>query len=58
MLCIVLPVKFDGELSISVLRNVQLFTRNKGFKTDEFLKSLNFQTFQNPPFGKRTDHPL
>jgi hypothetical protein len=52
MHCIVLPVKFVGRLAISVLRNEQLFTKNWGFKTDQFLKSLNFQTFQIPPFGK------
>jgi hypothetical protein len=49
---IVLPVKFDGRLSISVLRNEQLFTKNWGSKTEQFLKSSNFQTFQTPPFGK------
>jgi hypothetical protein len=54
----VLPVKFDGRLAISVLRNEQLFTKNWGFKTDQFSKSSNFQTFQIPPFGKRTGHPL
>jgi hypothetical protein len=55
---IVLHVKFDGRLAISVLRNEQLFTKNQGFKTDQFSKSSNFQTFQLPPFGKRTAHPL
>jgi hypothetical protein len=58
MHCIVLPVKFYGMLSISVLRNEQLFTKHWGCKTDQFLKSLNFQTFQPPPFGKRIDHFL
>jgi hypothetical protein len=32
MHCIVLPVKFDGRLSISVLRNKQLFKANGGQK--------------------------
>jgi hypothetical protein len=52
---IVMPVKFDGGLSISVLRNVQLFTKIGGSKGDQFSKSLNFQTFQTPPFEERTD---
>jgi hypothetical protein len=34
MHCIVLPVKYEGGLSISVLKNEQLFTQNWGFKTD------------------------
>jgi hypothetical protein len=50
--CIVVPGKFDGRLAISVLRNEQLFTKNWGFKTDQFSKGLNFQTFQIPPFAK------
>jgi hypothetical protein len=53
-----LPVKFYAGLFISVLRNKQLFTKNWGFKPDQFSKSLNFETFRIPPFGKRTDHPL
>jgi hypothetical protein len=56
MPCIVAPVKFDGGLSISGLRNEQLFTKKLGFKTDPFSKSLNFQKpFQPPPFEKRAD---
>jgi hypothetical protein len=55
MHCIVLPLIFDGGLSISILKNEQLFTKNWGFKTEQFSKSLNLQTFQIPPFGKRTE---
>jgi hypothetical protein len=32
MLCIVLPGKFDGGLSISVLRNKQLFKKKEAKK--------------------------
>jgi hypothetical protein len=42
MLRIVLLVKLDGGLSILVLRNEQLFTKNWGCKTDQFSKSSNF----------------
>jgi hypothetical protein len=58
---IVLPVKFDGGLSISVLRNVQLFTKKiRGSKTISFQKAQILKPFkpQTTPFGKRTDHPL
>jgi hypothetical protein len=48
--CIVLPVKFDGGLSMSVLRNGQVFTKKLGFKTDQFSKSLNSEIFQTPSF--------
>jgi hypothetical protein len=45
---IVLPVKFDGGLYISVLRNMQLLTKKiGGSKTDQFSKSSNFQTFKS-----------
>jgi hypothetical protein len=37
--CIVLSVKFDGGLFISVLRNKQLFTKKRA-------KSLHFQIFE------------
>jgi hypothetical protein len=49
----VLPVKFDGGLSILVLRNEQLFTKNWKFNPDQFSKSSKFEIFQIPPFGKR-----
>jgi hypothetical protein len=45
MHCIVLPVKIGGMLSISALINEQLFTKKWGFKTDQFSKSSDFQTF-------------
>jgi hypothetical protein len=58
MLGIVLPVKIDGGLSISVLRNEQVFTKNwGGLKTDQFSKGSNFEIFQIPPFGKRDKKP-
>jgi hypothetical protein len=41
MRCIVLPVKLDGGLSISALRNKQLYHKIE-------IKSLQFET---PPFG-------
>jgi hypothetical protein len=48
--CIVIPVKFDGGLSMSVLRNKQLFTKKK-------VRRLPiFKTFQTPPFG--IGHPI
>jgi hypothetical protein len=34
--CIVLPVKFDGGLSISALRNKQLFKKKKKVKSSNF----------------------
>jgi hypothetical protein len=39
MHCIVLPVKFDGELSISVLRNKQLFKKKGGQKVHPVSRS-------------------
>jgi hypothetical protein len=49
MHCIVLPVKFDSGLSISVLRNKQLLK-----KMD--VKSSHFQKlFPTPPFEERRD---
>jgi hypothetical protein len=50
MHCIVLSVKFYGELSISVLRKKQLYKKNgrQHFSSDIF----NFQT---PPFEERAD---
>jgi hypothetical protein len=53
--CIVLPVKFDGGLSMSVLRKKQLFTKKRGTKVYIFKKVQFSKTFQIPPFGKRTD---
>jgi hypothetical protein len=44
MHCIVLPVKFEDGLSISVLRNKQLFTKKLGFRFS------NFENFDQP-FG-------
>jgi hypothetical protein len=44
---IMLHVKFDNELSISVLRNKQLYKKRD-------VKNSYFQ-FQIPPFGERTD---
>jgi hypothetical protein len=41
--CIVMNVNFDGGLSISVLINMQLFTKNWGSKTISYQKSSNFQ---------------
>jgi hypothetical protein len=38
--------KFDTGLSISVLRNEQLFTKIWGLKTDQVSKSLNFEILQ------------
>jgi hypothetical protein len=53
MHCTVPPVKFDGGLFISVLRNEQLFTKKiEGLKIDQFSKSPNLQHFHPPPFGK------
>jgi hypothetical protein len=52
MHCIVLPVKFDGRLSIPVLRNEQFFTKNWGLKTDQFPKSSNFGSFKSRHFEK------
>jgi hypothetical protein len=47
MLRIVLPVKFDGGLSISVLRNEQLFTKNGGgSKPISFQKAQIFKPFK------------
>jgi hypothetical protein len=46
MHCIVLPVKFDGELSISVLRNKQLFKNKWGLKVHIFKKG---QTLEKVP---------
>jgi hypothetical protein len=51
------PVKFGCGLSISVLRNLQLFTRKKGFKTDQFSKSTNFSNISNPAIWKK-DRPI
>jgi hypothetical protein len=56
MCCIVLPVKFDGMLSILVLRNQQLFTKNCGFKTDQFQKAQILEIFSNPAILKK-DRP-
>jgi hypothetical protein len=46
MRCIVLPVKFDGGLSIPILRNKQLFKKKC---------SSDFFNFQAPPFEERSD---
>jgi uncharacterized membrane protein (UPF0182 family) len=40
--CIVLHVKFDGGLSMSVLKNRQLFTKKKEDKKFTFSKKLRF----------------
>jgi hypothetical protein len=45
---IVLPVRFEGGLSIQVLRNKQLFK-----KLD--IKKFRIFSFQPPPFEDRTD---
>jgi hypothetical protein len=45
---IVLVVKCDGGLSISVLINEQLFTKNWVFKSDQFPKKLKFSNLSNP----------
>jgi hypothetical protein len=48
----VVPLNFEGRLSISVLRNEQLFTKNWGFKTDQFPKSSNYEIFKPRHFEK------
>jgi hypothetical protein len=40
--CIVLPVKFDGGLSISVPRNKQLFEKKRKSKVHIFKESKSF----------------
>jgi hypothetical protein len=55
MHCIVMPVKFDGGLSISFLRNRQPLTKKReGQKiTFSIVQIFNVQT---PPSEERTDH--
>jgi hypothetical protein len=46
----VLPVKFEGGLSMSILRNEQLFTKKKDVQKFTFSKKFQFfKRFQNPP---------
>jgi hypothetical protein len=52
---IVLPVKFDGGLFISVLRNEQHFTKKWGSKPISFQK-LKFPNLSNPTNWKK-DRP-
>jgi hypothetical protein len=40
MHCIVVPAKFDGGLSLSILRNKQLFTKKRASKVYLFLKKV------------------
>jgi hypothetical protein len=54
MHCIVLTVKFDGGLSISVLRNKQLL-KKKEVNSSHFLEVQIFFIFQIPPFEKRAE---
>jgi hypothetical protein len=49
MLCIVLSVKFEGGLSILVLRNKQLYKKKRTSKVQKV------QISQTPPFEERTD---
>jgi hypothetical protein len=56
MHCLVFTVKFDGGLSIAVLRNEQLFTKNWGFKTQSVYKKLNFPELSNPAIWKKGPH--
>jgi hypothetical protein len=53
MHCIMLPVKFDGGLFISVLRNKQLFKNKGGQKFGGQILS-----FQTPPLKKVQTVPL
>jgi hypothetical protein len=53
MHCIVMHVNSSGKLSMSVLRMSNFLQKFGGSKTDQFLKSSNFEIFQVPPFGKR-----
>jgi hypothetical protein len=52
--CIVLSVKFDGGLSISVLRNKQLLKKME-WKVHIVKYKLRFFDFQSPLFEERTD---
>jgi hypothetical protein len=55
MPCIVVPVKFDGGLSISYLKKSNPSQKKRGQKFT-FSKKFPFSTtFHTPPFGKRTD---
>jgi hypothetical protein len=47
MHCIVLPVKFDRRLAISVLRNEQLFKKIGGSKPISFKKAQIFEPFKS-----------
>jgi hypothetical protein len=64
MHCIVVPVKFDGWLSTSVLRNEQLFTKKLAsskpisFQRAQILKSQILKSCKSRRLEKRTDHPL
>jgi hypothetical protein len=51
---IVLPVKFDGSLSISVLKNKQFLKKMERQKST-FSKSSEFFNFPIPTLEKRTD---
>jgi hypothetical protein len=52
MHCIVLPVKYDGGLSISFLRIKQLLKKKLDVKSCQITQ---FFTFQTSPFEERTD---
>jgi hypothetical protein len=54
MHCIVISVKFDDGLSISILRNKQLFEKIMDIKSSHSQK-VKFLMFQTPLFVKRTD---
>jgi hypothetical protein len=54
--CIAVPVKFDGGLSMSFLRNEQLFTKNWGSKPISFQKVPIFKNISNPAIWKK-DRP-
>jgi hypothetical protein len=50
---IVVPVKFEGGLSISLLRKKQLFTKKRGSKVYVFKKVPIFINISNPAIWKK-----
>jgi hypothetical protein len=57
MHCTVVPVKFDGGLSISFLRKKQLFANKRRSKIYISEKVPIFKTSEPPPIEERTGHP-
>jgi hypothetical protein len=53
MLRIVLPVKVDGGLSTSVLRNEQLFTKKIVGSNRSVFKKLKFSKLSTPAIWKK-----